>query len=344
MLFSDKKARDLLSGIFGVSSNAVLNESISIKDSQINRGSVYLYIVDSKKVICKFTTVDNIQRIGQALNSYNEDNYMEMWLKAYPISSLKDSYLREARIYQGIDKVFDKYLPAYYGSFSDGNHCIMFIEYVENIDGDKDYDTEGEMTFLAFLHNTYFMKEEIVRKTGAYIHIPDDFINSCELIGKWMNYIRQTYPAFPEDIMNEIEHCLCDFEIVYQEMLKYGRTLCHGDFSRKNTKISHSQLKVFDWEFASYCNPEFDLINYMVRINNNANNIFFESTIQNYYQQISFRKNFNELLECLKINIKLYFLVRFSGSMVKNSKTKNNRFLTEIENFILLYRFLLHSK
>ena len=340
MTFNDVEARRLLSGIFDFDYNEIRYVPVPFTDSRINTGSIHLYALGSKKIISKFTSIHTIKRFGKILTAQIGDEYMDMWFKAYPMFFLKDSYIREVCIYEGLDKKLECYLPKYYGSYWDDEHCYTFSEYIENTNEEKENNIESEITFISTLHNLYFDKEDVSRKIGAYVQSAIDFENSKELIRVWLERIKLDYPLFPDDIMNEFMLSLYNFKILYEETLKYGRTLCHGDFSHKNMKMSPTQIKVFDWEFASFCNPEFDIVNYLVRMHERINDIFIENILQRYKQKVNFRNSFNELVECLKMNAVFYFFVRFIGSMLRNSRSKPDRFLIEVDNFITLYRFL----
>jgi hypothetical protein len=335
--YSENEIKNHIGDIFGVATESVELLGSSFIDSMVNTDNVLSYRIGSQAVICKMKSTNISSNLGAIIKQFiNDDGFMSAWGKS-PVFSLDDSGLREIQIYKSVDEHIKGFMPNYYGGVCDINRNMMFIE---NVGVFEENDTARIMDFLSTLHMTYYGKSEYSEKAGAGSYSVVDFNNERSKLSMMLESVAKNYKSFPVSIVEDFRGYLNDLDCIYSKVLKYGKTLCHGDFSTKNMKKSNGKLKVYDWELSVYFVPEFDLITYLVNSTDRIEDSYIEKTLVQYFNLVNFRNNKDEFYECIKLTSIFFFLERFIGVMILNLAKKLPYMQIAIDNYIAINNFI----
>jgi len=339
-IFKEKELLELLSYTFKVGYGDISKE-VFFNNGLLNRisgGDIYLYNVNSKKVICKIITNNVYEKIGEQLDPDGKEGLLDLWIKSQ--HRIKNSFMLEDKVYTKIDSLFYENIPDYYGSFSDKNRGVIFIEYIEDSNETINMNDE-KIKFLSFLHNHYFEKESLCRSIGVYTPTIDVYKHSSETYLRLLHCIGKYFPMFPKTVLNDLKYFINNIDDQYRQMVNYGRSLCHGDYSHGNIKISNGKLKVFDWEGACFFNPEFDLLRFVSDISVDVTDDYLIYVMREYYKNAPYRKEKKEFQNCLILNSQLQFLDSLSWILLlRRFDNKDNILPKSCQIYLHIYYFL----
>lgn len=301
-------------------------------------GDISLYRADSLKIISKTRTTGFYSKIGERVDSDRSRGIFELWIDAP--HRIKNNHKRESHIYENIDSKFKENLPMYYGNSCDEEQGIIFLEYLENNEDINEFDTKSSINFIASLHKFYYENEEQCNNMDIYIQSSDDFLESKSVYLKLIDCIQNHYTDY-EKYLCDLKTFVNKIEDLFLEIVKYGRTFCHGDFCHANMIKNNGELKFFDWEAAGYFNPEFDVVTFLARSANTLSDKYIINVLGEYYNKNHNRNDKKDYQRSLLINLHLVFLYGYSWILSMFIEVENKDFVRfEMSKFIHLYDFL----
>ena len=342
-IFTEKEIVELISKFTNVPAHLVKRMSYQSNGlaTQID-GDIQLYCADEQKIICKIQTKDFYEKLGANIDSDKSKGILGLWLDAP--HRMKNHHKKEAQIYANINPVVKEYLPYFYGGHFDDDRSVIFIKYIEDEADSNASNEESAVDFLTSLHSLYYEDVELCRETGTYITTMRDYSDSKKVYLQLVECIKTNYAGVYDEYLHDAKIFAENIEDIYKEIVKYGRTLCHGDFAHVNMKRANGgQLQIYDWETSCYINPEYDVIALLVRSNGNLTDQHIISVLRRYYRNSIIRTDKTEFQKCLLINLHMQFWYGYAwilpmliGKEIKSS----NGLLPEMDNLIYLFQFL----
>ena len=294
--------------------------------------SLILVKVDSKEYVLKTKSNAFGKNVCDAMNYLQESSFIEKFKKGYAIFYIRDNYNREEKVYKIIEK-FSMYTPKLFGAISDNNRSIILME---KLDICRDVDLEKASSFLRKFHSEFNNKKDLAIENGINIHTKEDYSNAKDLSLTLIDYVEKAYPSFPRYIVETCRKFVKNFEQNFEKIAKYSQTICHGDFTSNNTSYGNS-FKVYDFELATYQNPEFDIISFLVHYPNLVNNQTIERFLTLYYKGKPTKKE----RESLSLNTLIYFTTRFHAMMLICKNVSMEYMETSIKNYISVFDYFV---
>jgi len=165
-----------------------------------------------------------------------------------------------------------------------------------------------------------------------------------------IDYVKEHYAGVYDEYLHDVEKFTNDIESAFTKIVKYGRTLCHGDFAHVNRiKTKSGGLKIYDWETSCYINPEYDAIAYLVRSAHILNDEYIASVLGEYFKRSTVRRKLDDYQECLMINLHMQFFYGYAWILpmfvgVESKEAGSFKLWFEMDNFMRLYNFLKCKK
>ena len=204
------------------------------------------------------------------LNGIKLLNYEKSWklyyalVRYHRILSFGGSFLREIAFYNKIRKDLRQLLPFVYGTYQNklkNQYMIVMKEFSKVDIPSKDLVYRVLDSILPF-HISFYGKKELVTSLRLNCYSIKDYQKGRPLL-------RELFEKFgSENVIYFKEYLpyLMDFiDIIHEkrEELREHFTITHNDFSPRNMFFDGKTIILYDWELASYGNPEHDLIEYL---------------------------------------------------------------------------------
>lgn len=284
--------------------------------------------VGGKDYVIKMKSVAFETNVGDAMNYFSTSEFRESYEKGKYIFYIRDSVNREMKVYPAFSCIKES-LPKIYGAQSDGKRSILLMEKLD-ISREQNHVALGMV--LRKLHAIYPLESE-ARNIGANVHVREDYINAKALALRLIDSIERVYPTFPRPILERARKGANEFGALYDKMVSYPRCLCHGDLTANNMTTTPS-VRLYDFELATYNNPEFDLVSYLVHYPTLLNKEIVEDFLCAYYE-----KNEGIKKEVLSLNVLLYFITRFNAMMMISKRVNMPYMEVSIQNYIFLFDY-----
>lgn len=273
------------------------------------------------------------KNVCDAMNYLKEQSFLEKFKKGYAIFYIRDNYNREEKVYKLIEK-FSNYLPKIYGATSDSERSLILMEKLNIC---REVDIEKTANFLREFHSEFNGKKDIAVENGINIHTKLDYSSAKELSLTLLNYVEKAHPSFPKYIIEISKKFVKNFEENFEKIAKYSQTICHGDFTSNNVTFTGNAIKVYDFELATYQNPEFDIISFFVHYPKPITNQTISEFLKLYYN----RKPTKKERESLSLNTLIYFTTRFHAMMLICKNVSMPYMETSIKNYISVFDYFL---
>lgn len=278
---------------------------------------------------------------GKLMNIHSSPDFEKAYSKGWPIFYIRNHLEREALIYKKIDESLKPYLPILYGSAIIRNGSVMILEHI-NIN-QENINLKSITNFLSILHSKYYLHADKAKEMKINMHTLKDYKNAQPLLCIMQDLIKNEYPIFKNVIEKDLSEFLANFENNYKKAFRDNLTIAHGDFSIKNLSFT-DRLYVYDWELSTYNNPEFDLITFFVHYPQPLTKEIITTFISDYHKACNelgvIKKGIDNLTEYLKINLKLFFVIRFSSILLICKSIKMDYLNSMIQNWLFMYDFL----
>ncbi len=289
-------------------------------------------IAGEKEYVVKTKSGVFSKNVCDAMNYLKEQSFLEKFKKGCAIFYIRDNYNREEKVYKIIDK-FSNYLPKIYGATSDSERSLILMEKLNIC---REVDFEKSANFLREFHNEFNGKKDIALKNGINIHTKKDYLCAKDLSATLLNYVEKAYPNFPKYIIEICKKFVKNFEDNFEKIANYSQTICHGDFTSNNVTFNN-RITVYDFELATYQNPEFDIISFLVHQPKLINNQTISEFLKLYYN----RKPTKKERESLSLNTLIYFTTRFHAMMLICKNVSMPYMENSIKNYICVFDYFL---
>lgn len=341
-----------VANFFGTSENMVEVQPLEVKNSMSSQiedgldGSIFrLYLKEeNRSVIVKMKNKSFINNVGETMNYFSSQSFRESYAKGFGLFYTRNCFCREKFVYALLDENLKRFVPRYFGSIDvSEDECLHLLEdlqinqYPVNVDHLVD--------FLSALHLTYWNNSSVTEKMMINSPTVEDYKNGSAISHVLFENVRKLYPTFPSDILEELESFSSDGDKMFKELNFFPRTLCHGDFAVKNLTFLENQAVVYDWELATFNNPEFDLVSLLVFYPDKLDDELIESVCNRYYDKIKSKKVLHyDTNSALLFNTKLLMGSRFHAMMNIAMKVNMPFMELAIQNWICLFRHFSLSK
>ena len=304
--------------------NATGNMTARLEDG--GNDTLLLVEVDGKEYVLKMKSKAFDHNVCGAMNWHDTDEFRRSFEKGKSIFYIRGSYDREGKIYKAFSSLKEN-LPIIYGSESDDTRSIILMEKLPISRITKD---EEIARLLKKWHAQYPLKEDAER-LGANVHTQNDYENATDLSLKLFELIEECYPNFPAKIIKTGREYVQNYAKNYLKGRSFPSTLCHGDLTINNL-TTDGEIILYDLELATYSNPEFDLISYLVHYPTQLTNEIVERFLRAYYDG-----KINE--DALKHNLLTYLCTRFHAMMMITKKLHMPYMEQSIKNYIFLFDY-----
>lgn len=306
--------------------NATGNMTARLEDG--GNDTLLLVEVGDKEYVVKMKSKAFDDNVSVAMNYFDSASFSEAFKKGKAIFYIRDSYDREGKIYKAFSELSDN-LPKIYLEESDGTRSIILMEKLTISRKPKDV----ELALLLRKWHSLYTLEEDAKRVGANVHTKEDYERAEELSLKLFDSIERGYSNFPKEIIKEGMEYVKSYGENYLKGISFPRTLCHGDLTINNL-TTEDGIVLYDLELATYSNPEFDLVSYLVHYPVDLSNKVVASFLNAYYGG-----GFENKKEVLRHNLLTYLCTRFHAMMMITKKLHMPYMEQSIQNYIFLFNY-----
>lgn len=304
------------------------------------------FLNTGKTVIAKLKNNSFIANVGETMNVFESETFREKYAKGYGLFYTRDCYRREKYVYSLLDASLHQYLPKYYGSIDVGKkECLHLMEDLEICH--SPIDKKQIIDFLSDLHIRYMSDSISAIKMCINIPTIEDYENGISISHELFGNIRKLYPDFPEKILKELVFFYGNPEGMFTELHSFPLTVCHGDFAVKNLTFLRNRLSVYDWELATFNNPEFDLVSFLIFYPDALDDKTVNGIIDGYCNRILQKRGMKafdyNVKNAIGFNVKLLMCSRFHAMMNIATRVDMPFMRTSIKNWLFLYRRFISS-
>lgn len=287
--------------------------------------------VYGKEYVVKIKSKAFDDNVCGAMNYLDSEDFKGYFQKGKAIFYIRDSYNREQRAYELLSD-FSDYFPKIYGASSDGTRSIILMDKLTIDRTPKD----RELAEIIYKIHSTFNSEATMREWSINIHTATDYISATALSNALLDGVELKYPTFPKKILGRAREFVSHYQENHEKMLSFGRCLCHGDLTINNLSTARG-VKLYDLELATFNNPEFDLISYLVHYPTALDSEVVEEFLSAYYAQSA--TTIKEKEDVLKHNLLIYFTTRFHAMMMITLRLNMPYMETSIKNYIFLFNY-----
>ena len=295
------------------------------------------------KVTTKFETKEVVVKnssskiVLNGIKLLSNDNPLILFglIKNHAFFNYDHSRLREKSIYENIDEKLKMNFITYYGTYKNN----IVLDYI-NIKNDFDY--KKIISKIASIHAFYYNQPEIIKKFHLNNNTPD-------MYKKCRKTLLRMYKELDNSNINKelnIEEFIINSE-KYITKYQHHKSLTHNDFSPRNILMDSKRIYLYDWELASYQNPEHDLIELLVYITNeltdNETINFIKQYEKELYTKIKIKFTSEQYKEILLLNLKDFIAIRLTMLRLTSKKIKINFINNLIKNCNRLYGIINRS-
>lgn len=317
--------------------NLKVNNSISnfVGSNKITIKRYRVIIENKTKEVIVKNSSSKIVTNGIKLLSNGNPLILFGLIKHHAFFNYDNSRLREKNIYENIDEKLKMNFITYYGTYK--NNIVLDYINIKN-----DYNYKKIISKITSIHAFYYNHPEIIKKFLLNNNTPDKY-------KKCRKTLLKMYKELDNSNINKelnIEEFIINSEN-YIAKYQHHKSLTHNDFSPRNIFMDSKNLYIYDWELASYQNPEHDLIELLVYISKELTENEIINYIKQYkrelYTKIKIRFTSEQYKEILLINLKDFIAIRLTMLRLTDKKIKINFINDLIKNCNKLYEIINRS-
>lgn len=324
-----------------------LNVTGSTANKIANKGNVSIYgfiiTIDNKitKIVAKRKSKAIVTNTKILLNIQNSKEFENLYQSNYAVLGLKNSDIREYLIYENIIEKIKNYMPKYLENINNPSENILLIEYFNN--SHDRINNDLIIDFLTSLHSYYLDKKEIVKHFMLNYCSIDEYKKAKQLLLLILeNFVKLYEDILPPKILNGIKNSINNFDNIIKKMYSYHLTFNHGDFTYKNMCLINNKICVYDWEMASFLNPQFDIVTYLSYVNTESiSKEFIDDFVNKYIIKFANKShisiNKNVFYDILKLNIDYFFIIRLMGLLIMHKRMPMPHIEKVLKNWIKIY-------
>ena len=274
-------------------------------------GSIFRLHDKSKNrdFIVKMKSQSFVNNVGQAMNYTCNTVFEKDYEKGYGMFYIRDSYIREKFMYGMLSDSLRKYLPTYYGTIElPDETCLHLIELLEM--NKQPIKLSYVVDFLVDLHCTYWQQEDCIKEMNANIPTLEDYVNAIPITEQLLKNISVLYDFFEPETLEILRRFAHNPQYLYKSLCDFPQTLCQGDFNMRNITFYPNCIKSYDWELATYNNPTFDIVSFLVdyptQLNQDICDEIFDTYTQKMIERMPELKNL-DWKKSLHFNIILFY-------------------------------------
>ncbi|MBO7178291.1 MAG: aminoglycoside phosphotransferase family protein [Clostridia bacterium] len=336
MIYSKEEIKDFIKSVLNVKADVSLArlKATGNMTARLDDGGEETLLnatVEGKDYVVKMKSRFFEDNVGHVMNYFDSPEFTASYNKGKYIFYIRDSVEREAKLYSAFSSIKAS-LPIIYGTQSDNNRSIVLMEKLEISRETKNEELGG---LLRKMHSLYTREEDAIR-LGANAHTREDYEQAKELSLNLIRSVESVYIDFPKRILSKAKEIVSDYGKSYDKMVSYPRCVCHGDLTINNMTTAKGII-LYDLELATYNNPEFDLVSYLVHYPTLLTENEIKEFLTAYYGNESEIENKKEVLY---LNVLLYFVTRFSAMMMISRRLDMPYMATSIKNYIYLFDYL----
>lgn len=296
-----------------------ISNSIALNKPDIKRYNILFKDKTRKDVVVKHKSNKIVSR-GIKLLSCNDFKTRLDLIINHKILGFNKSCEREIFIYSNIDSKLKKYFINFYGYTKKHGDSYMVLDYIEN---NNKINHKKIIDALIEIHTFYYGKDYIVNTLKLNNYTPNDYKRCKRALMKMFKKLDNN--MFSKTRLSNIENFILNIDGYYNKY-SYHKTLTHNDFSLRNIFVNNNTLYFYDWELATFQNPEHDLVEFLIyNLKNMADDEILE-TIDYYRDKLL--KNLNikisqkEYSEIVKFNIYEFLVNKLTLLRLANLKFK----------------------
>lgn len=290
-------------------SNMVASGAPNIERCSIVRDGV------KREVVIKHKDVRILLRGISMLTSNNTSLKISL-LRHHKVFGYNQSCQRESYIYQNLDPALRVYLPQYFGAYRRGLQYSLILDFIEpRHDRVQKDDYKRVFSTLTDIQAHYYAKPSCIRELQLNHYTPQNYKTSKPTLQRILKTLSKTKDAFTSIETNDLVHFIeiCDaFCNKYQSHC----TLTHNDFSYRNIFLTDDHTYFYDWELATFQNPEHDLIEFLAYHADFYTDAEITGIIRYYYHElknkVNLKFNDSELQQILQYNLFEFAINRLS--------------------------------
>lgn len=316
---------DALSGFYddgSISSGDSASNFVATKGRGLFKYEIYLKSGTKNTIFLK---EKNDRIILNGISLLCQGNLYLMFLMAlnHNILNYDDSCKREVCIYENMDNRLKKYQIKYYGSRKRGSRWFIGLDFL-NLNSRDKLDYKKVFDGLTDIHSFYYNDVGAVEKLCLNNHSTEDYRKSKTLLRQMFSKLDNA--GFSKEHINKLYDFISKID-KYVGKYSSHRTLTHNDFSSRNIFCNSEKILFYDFELASFQNPEHDLIEFLVYELGNYNDK--EATeIINFFRdklsdKIRIRFEPEEYNNLLLFNVYEFIVNRFSVIRLANYRISN---------------------
>lgn len=238
----------------------------SMRSPAIRKFSIRFYDGERLDVIGKFKSA-RIIRNGIRLLNYDRDlRFYYLLLRYHGILGFDKSHIREIDFYKEVDADLRRHLIptfGFYRSDRKDRYMILMQEVASSKKEGGSRIREVLDTILHF-HRAHYNRKASVSTCRLNFPTSRDYKRSRPLLKYMFDKLEKSNREFfdPEQLKG-IRAFIEDIHL-RNARLREHRTLTHNDFNLRNIFFAEEGVLIYDWELASFQNPEHDVIEFLI--------------------------------------------------------------------------------
>lgn len=243
-----------------------ITSKASMRSPAIRKFSIHFYDGEHLDVIGKFKS-SRIIRNGIRLLNYDRDlRFYYLLFRHHSILGFDKSHIREIDFYKEAGADLRRHLIPTFGFYRSDRKDRYLILMQEVEASKKGGGLKIREVFDAILcfHTAYYNRRASISNCRLNCPTSRDYKRSRPLLRYMFDKLEDRNREFfaPEQL-DKIRLFIEDIHLRHARLREH-RTLTHNDFNLRNLFFAEEKVLIYDWELASFQNPEHDVIEFLI--------------------------------------------------------------------------------
>lgn len=237
----------------------------SMKDPAIRKFSIRFHDGERLNVVGKFKSARIIRNGIRLLNYDRELKFYYLLLRHHRILGFDESHIREIDFYRAVREDLKVHLIPTFGACRcdrKDRYVILMREIAES-KGEASGRIREVFDAILDFHIAYYNREDAVSTFRLNRPSSADYKKSRPLFRHMFDKLEASNrELFTPEQCDGIRRFIDEIHLRHARLREH-RTLTHNDFNLRNLFFGEEVL-VYDWELASFQNPEHDMIEFLI--------------------------------------------------------------------------------
>lgn len=238
----------------------------SMKDPAIRKFMIRFHDGERLHVVGKFKSARIIRNGIRLLNYDRELKFYYLLLRHHRILGFDESHIREIDFYRAVREDLKKYLIPVFGAYRSDrkDKYLILMREIRRSEGEESLRVREVFDAILAFHIAYYNREDAVSTFGLNRPSSGEYRKSRPLFRHMFDKLEASNrELFTPEQCDGIRSFIDEIHLRHTRLLKH-RTLTHNDFNRRNLFFEEEAILLYDWELASFQNPEHDMIEFLI--------------------------------------------------------------------------------